>query len=281
MSNQQWNQGQPGEWAPQPSDGTTELGGPAQQAGNQAQPAGNQAQPAGSLPRQDWGQQQEWAQQAQTSASEWGQPAPQPSAPQSDWTQSQPGQDWHQAQPQRSAGEWHQAQGGQDWNQQQWQGQQGWDQNQQGWDQNQQGWDQNQQWPQQQQQQWGQQNYAQAGSAYSAGQWQQRAPKKPSPFDFSFRRPALPEAAGTIFLVGAIGLGVWWLFRMVSALTYLIEYPLDFFVSFLGDAGLALFGIMLLRALLEVGVAVTSKRSDVTEPRADDPGREDTGTHTI
>lgn len=232
MSNQQWNQGQSGAWTPQPPEGTPEQGQAAQQA------------------PQDWGQQQNWAQQGQTSASEWGQPTGQPSAPQgTDWTQGQSSaQEWAQPQAQPS---------GQDWGQQQWQDQQ------QG---QQQGWDQNQQWGQQPPQQWGQQGHLPAGYAGTgAPQWAPQ-PKKPGPFDFSFKRPALPDAAGAIFVLGTIGIGVWWLFQVIESLSYLFDYPMGFFTSVLGGAGLAIFGIMMLRTLLEVGVAMTR----TPEPGPDD-----------
>ena len=95
MSNQQWNNGQGGEWGAQ------------QQNPDWGQPA-----------QQDWGQPQ-----PQTSAQDWNQAQPQASA-----------QDWNQAQPQASAQDWNQqgapqqgwGQPQQDWNQQaqpQWQGQ--------------------------------------------------------------------------------------------------------------------------------------------------------------
>lgn len=236
MSNQQWNQGQSGAWTPQPPEGTPEQGQAAQQA------------------PQDWGQQQNWAQQGQTSASEWGQPTGQPSAPQgTDWTQGQSSaQEWAQPQAQPQA-----QPSGQDWGQQQWQDQQ------QG---QQQGWDQNQQWGQQPPQQWGQQGHLPAGYAGTgAPQWAPQ-PKKPGPFDFSFKRPALPDAAGAIFVLGTIGIGVWWLFQVIESLSYLFDYPMGFFTSVLGGAGLAIFGIMMLRTLLEVGVAMTR----TPEPGPDD-----------
>ena len=250
MSNQQWNQGQGGEWAPQQPEGAPQQA-PQQQDWSQ--------------PRPDWNQQQDWTQQGQTSASEWEQPAGQPSAPGNDWTHAQPqpsandwqqahpqasAGEWQQAQPQPSAGDWHQAQpqqqAGQEWNQQQW-AQQGWDQNQQQWG--------------QPAPQWGQGQVA-AGGAYAgtgAPQWAPQPPRKPSPFDFKFDQPALPQAAGAVFLTGAIGLGVWWLFQVINALSFVADYPLDFFASVLGNAGLALFGMMMLRAVLEVAVAIWKK----------------------
>lgn len=275
MSNQQWNQGQGDERARQQPEGTPEQGQQAAQDWGQ--------------PRQEWGQpQQDWTQQPQTSATEWGQPqAAQASA--TEWGQQQPvpqgnawteqppqpqtsAQEWTQAQPQPSAGDWHQAQqhGAQDWTQQhqgsaqdwtqqqqQWPAQQGWDHGQQqsGWDQNQQqGWDQNQQWGQQQ-------GYLPAGAGQSAGQpqWTPAKAKKPSPFDFSFSKPTLPDAAGTIFLLGTVGLGAWWLFELLGAFSYVIDFPLGFFATVLGNAGLAVFGIMMLRAVLEAGVALFRK----------------------
>ena len=114
MSNQQWNNGQGGEWGAQ------------QQNPDWGQPA-----------QQDWGQPQ-----PQTSAQDWNQAQPQASA--QDWNQAQPqasAQDRNQAQPQASA---------QDWNQQ-GAPQQGWGQPQQDW--NQQAAPQ-QDWNQQAQPQW-------------------------------------------------------------------------------------------------------------------------------
>ncbi|MCG6568012.1 DUF4282 domain-containing protein [Tessaracoccus sp. ZS01] len=261
MSNQQWNTGQGGDYPPQKPEG-----GAAEQPTTQ----------------HDWAQQQaDWTQQGQTSATEWGQPQ-QPAAGQ-DWQQAQPQQgagDWHQAQPQPSAGDWHQTQPQQqpvqDWNQQEWNQQQGWDQ-QQAWQQQQ---TQQQNWDQQAQQNWDQQqgNYP-AGTGYT-GQWQGGpapvpAEKKPSPFDFGFKRASLPGSAGLIFLVGTIGIAVWWLFQLIESFSYVVEYPLDLFITLFGTAGLAVFGIMMLRAVLEVGVAAAGllTRQDTTEaaPAEDTP----------
>lgn len=239
MSNEQWNQGQRGEWAPQQPESAPEQGQP-------------------------------WTQQGQQSAPEWGQP--QAPAPQGNaWTEPQPqrsAQDWTQAQPQASAGDWHQAQqqpaSAGEWAQQYQGSAQGWNQNQQQFP-PQQGWDHNQQ-------QWGQQGYVPAPQSAGQPQWAPDKPKKPSPFDFSFSKPTLPDAAGTIFLIGSIGIGVWWLFQLLSAFAYVIDFPLEFFGTVIGDAGLAVFGVMVLRALLEVGVAVLRRPAD----KVDDGSAEDT-----
>ncbi|MFD0867307.1 hypothetical protein ACFQ06_16020, partial [Tessaracoccus lubricantis] len=180
--------------------------------------------------------------------------------------------DWQQAHPQPSAGDWHQAQpqqSAQDWNQQ------GWNQpQQQNWDQQaQQAWEQ-QQWQGQQAAPQGPGQFP-AGGGY-AGPWQGGSPvpvaKKPSPFDFGFKSGSLPGTAGTIFLVGTIGIGVWWLFEVIAALTYVFEFPLDFFFALIGEGGLALFAVMLLRAVLEVGVAAVGllNKPDSTKADADD-----------
>lgn len=275
MSNQQWNQPQGGEWPQQKPEGTPPQGQPS--AEQPAQQEWGQA-------RQEWGQQQDWTQQGQTSASEWGQPVGQPSAPQGnewaqpqpsagDWQQAQPqpsAGDWHQAQPQPSAGDWQQAQpqggewgqqghGAQEWGQQQWPAQQGWENSQQ--------WDQNQQWSQQGQAPGG------AGPAGAPQQWTQQ-PKKPSPFDFSVKQQVLPGAAGTIFTMGAIGIGVWWVVQLLEGLVLLVDYPLGFFTRVLGGAGLALFAVMVLRVLVEVGVSLTSKEA-AEEPKEGDAPAED------
>ena len=280
MSNNQWNTGQNPEWAPQQPEGAA----PEQQGQQQ----------------QEWGQQTDWTQQGQTSATEWGQPQPQTSA--QDWqgAQAQPqpsAGDWQQAQPQQSAQDWQaaQSQGSADWNQaqpqpsaQDWgqaQQAQSWDQGQQQWgqqgQQGQQGqsWDQNQQWNQQQG------GYANTTGGYSGApqQWNQQAEKKPSPFDFSFKRQALPGAAGTIFLIGTIGLAVWWLFHFIGVFSFSAglsgDVPIPMLLErLLGGAALAVFGIMLLRAILEVGVAVTGllNKPDPASAKDDDKPAEDT-----
>ena len=101
MSNDQWNQGQSGQW-PSDQDGNWGAQPEAQQSSN------------------------EWGQQPQASANEWGQ-QPQPSA--SEWNAGadQQAQSWNQ-QPQASASEWNAGQPqqqGQAWDQQ---GQQNWNQ---------------------------------------------------------------------------------------------------------------------------------------------------------
>ncbi|MDO5678543.1 MAG: hypothetical protein Q4G35_13695 [Propionibacteriaceae bacterium] len=282
MSNQQWNQGQGGEWAPQQPEG--------------AQQQEPQSQQDWSQPRPDWNQP---VPQASASGNEWTreQPAVQPSASGNDWTQqAQPQRsagEWQQAQPQPSAGDWHHAQpqSGNDWNQQpqtqqQWP-QPGWDQGGQQWGQQQaeQQWGQtHQQWgqqPQPPQQQWGQHDYLPAGAGYAGTgtpQWAPPPPRKPSPFDLKFDQPALPQAAGTVFLTGSIGLGVWWLFQVINALSYVADYPLDFLSNVLGNAGLALFGIMLLRGVLEGAVAIWKKPAPEAEKPKDEPEAEDTTT---
>ena len=292
MSNNQWNSGQgSNEWAPQ-QGGSNEWG--AQQGG-----------------QQEWNQQgsnQEWGQaQPQSSAQEWGQAQPQASAQDwnqqqgqaasgndwgqgqqsaQDWNQQQgqaaAGNDWGQAQPQASAQDWNQAQpqaSAQDWNQQQGQAAAGndWGQGQQSaQDWNQQGGQGGQQdWNQQQGQNWNQQ---QGGQYFPAqqGQFQgQPAERKASPFDFSFKQLSLPSAAGMIFMIGVIAVGVEWLFGFLQILVDGNSFGFEggdasvmgIIGTLIGGLAAALFKVLVLRVLIEIGVAGAKLLKKAEEPK--------------
>ncbi len=184
-------------------------------------------QPQPQTSAQEWGQQpvQEWG-QAQQPAQEWGQ-AQQPAQ---EWGQTQqPAQGWGQPQPQTSAQDWGQAQQPaqgwgqqqpQDWNQQQWQGQQ----------------------------------------PAQTFQPQFRAPVEPkgSPLDFSFQKLSLPSSASLIFLLGVVAVGVEWLFGFISLLTsggeFYVVGAMPILNSLLGGLASALFKVLVLRVLIEIGV---------------------------
>lgn len=192
MSNDQWNQGQSGQW-PSDQDGNWGAQPEAQQSSN------------------------EWGQQPQASANEWGQ-QPQPSA--SEWNAGadQQAQSWNQ-QPQASASEWN---AGQDQQAQAWdqQGQQNWDQQQpqasaSEWNAGQ---------PQQQGQAWDQQgqqqNWNQAPGQYQQQQWQN--PSQPGGgglFSLDFTKFSLPQSGKLVWLIGIIVIAVVWLFDFIALLT--------------------------------------------------------------
>ncbi|WP_297745972.1 DUF4282 domain-containing protein [uncultured Tessaracoccus sp.] len=203
MSNDQWNQGQSGQW-------------PSDQDGNWG------AQPETQQSSNEWGAQQpqasanEWGQQPQASANEWGQQA-QHSA--SEWNAGadQQAQNWNQ-QPQASASEWN---AGQDQQAQAWdqQGQQNWDQQQpqasaSEWHAGQ---------PQQQGQAWdqqGQQNWNQAPGQYQQQQWQN--PSQPGGgglFSLDFTKFSLPQSGKLVWLIGIVVIAIVWLFDFISLLT--------------------------------------------------------------
>ena len=218
MSNNQWNSGQGSNEWAPQQGGSNEWG--AQQGG-----------------QQEWNQQgsnQEWGQaQPQSSAQEWGQAQPQASA-----------QDWNQQQGQAAAQEWNQG-GQQDWNQQGAQGGQDWNQQGQNWNQQQGG----QYFPAQQ------------------GQFQgQPAERKASPFDFSFKQLSLPSAAGMIFMIGVIAVGVEWLFGFLQILVDGNSFGFEggdasvmgIIGTLIGGLAAALFKVLVLRVLIEIGVAVTT-----------------------
>ena len=170
--------------------------------------------------------------QPQQSAQDWNQcPAQdwgaQQQASGTEWGQQQPAtQDWSQAQPQQSAQEWGQPQqSAQDWNQQQWQ---------QG---------------------------AVAPQPYP-GQYTP-SPAKGSPFDFSFKKLSLPGAAGLIFTLGVVAVGVEWLFSFIALLASGYEPPAIAVVNNLvgGLAGV-LFKVLILRVLIEIGVAILQKKDE-------------------
>lgn len=185
----------------------------------------------------------------ESGANEWGQGAGQSSAP--DWNQMpqppafdrepQPGgawapsqrQEWNTgAHPQTSANEWQGPPAQQGWNQNAYD-QQGWNQN----DYDQQGWNQNPQ-----------------GGFAPGQQWQPQPARKSTGFgnvfDFSFKKFALPEAGGTIFLIVVIGFLAKWLFDLIWTLSYNFDFS-DLMNALLGNLALAIVGILLARAFLE------------------------------
>ena len=88
------------------------------------------------------------------------------------------------------------------------------------------------------------------------------APPKPSPFDFGFKALSLPGAAGLIFLLGTIGLGLEWLFGVITILAsgseYILVTPISVLQAIVGGAGALLVKVLALRVLIEIGVAVTT-----------------------
>ncbi len=207
--------------------------------------AGEWNQPAPARSAQDWNQ------QASASGQDWGQ---QP-APGQDWNQ-QAGQDWNQQagqgwnqQHSSSAQEWNQAgtgawhqqapASGQDWNQQQ-SAQQPWDS--------------------QGQQQWGPPP-GQAGYGAPAAPGQQWQPQTPTPakpagpgfgslFDFSFSKPAVPAALGTLYKIATITIGAVLLINIITIAVsnYDASYVL---LRSLTSAGEALVWLIVIRVIFE------------------------------
>ena len=87
-------------------------------------------------------------------------------------------------------------------------------------------------------------------------------PSKPSPFDFGFKALSLPGSAGLIFLLGTVGLGLEWLFGVITILAsgsdYILVSPISVLQAIVGGAGALLFKVLALRVLIEIGVAVTT-----------------------
>lgn len=183
MSNDQGNNGQGGPQS-QPSSGERNQGQDTSSTHNWDQTSPYPDQSQGQQPGGSWAVSQGQAQNQD--------PQQQPSA--RGWSTD--------AQQQPSASEWH-------GDRQQWQaqGQPGPPQGAQGWNPaapRQQGWNPN---PQNQ---------------YAPGQQRTPRPSRSSSgfsnvFDFSFRKPALPEASGAIFLVVIIAVAIWWLIDLVYA----------------------------------------------------------------
>ncbi|MDO5734992.1 MAG: hypothetical protein Q4P15_00795 [Propionibacteriaceae bacterium] len=108
----------------------------------------------------------------------------------------------------------------------------------------------------------GEQQYG--GFAPGPGQqWSPQPPRAPSAFsnifDFSFRRFALPEAGGTIFLVAVILILLRWLVDLVWTLSWGADFA-DITRVLLGDLAVALLYILLVRAFLE-GMSALVMRS--------------------
>ncbi len=242
MSNNQWNndQGQgEGQWQPQGDWNPA----PQQSAGEWDQ---GQAQPT-----QDWntGQPQQPAQDWNTGQQTQGWNAgTQPQQPTQDWNTGQQTQDWNAgAQSQQSA---------QDWNT----GQQGWNA---GATAHQQGWG---------------DPHQQAGFAPGQPQWQPQPVKEKSAFsnvfDFSFKKFALPEARGTIFLVAVIAIGVNWLSNLISLLTYGFGAGMGVVGSIFGGLAMSVLYILLVRVFLEGMSALVSLSTKSPEKALD----KDSGT---
>ncbi|RMB61264.1 DUF4282 domain-containing protein [Tessaracoccus antarcticus] len=279
MSNNQWNSGQSdGQWPQQQGSGdwnaAPQPGAPEWNQDNQAAGAQDWNAPgtkgwggagAGQPGQGEWPapqQGQDWnaGAQSQPSAADWqaapqpqGGAQPQPSA--TDWNagaQPQPSAtDWNAgAQPQPSATDWNQQQG--------WgagaPGHQGWDQNQQGWDQAQQA--------------------GHGAPAYGQQQqWQQPVqPKTPSAFanifDFSFKKFALPEAGGTIFLIAVIAIAVKWVFDLAYLLTYAAD-AVNVLQVLIGGLATSLLYVLLVRVFLEGMTALVTRSKQDAEPKED------------
>ncbi|MCC2594073.1 hypothetical protein LKO27_11715 [Tessaracoccus sp. OS52] len=293
MSNNQWNNGQAdGQWQPQ--------GNPDPNAPEQPQPSANdwnagQAQAdwnsGGQGGSQDWNQpaasQQDWNAQQAPAGQDWNQ------QPAQDWTQQQQpqqqgwnaqqaGADWntgaqHQggsdwnAQPQSSAQEWHQQQPAQDWNAQpqtDWTAQQP-----------------AQEWgaPPQGGQPWNQpQGGFQGPPAFGKPARDQRVPSPRrrsdtglgNVFDFSFKKFALPSAAGTIFLISVICFGIWWVFDLIQVLTVGTEFyePSGALIADVIFGGLArmFIGVLLTRVLIEGASAVVKLANKADAEKVDE-----------
>ncbi|MBK7820182.1 MAG: hypothetical protein IPJ61_03670 [Tessaracoccus sp.] len=99
--------------------------------------------------------------------------------------------------------------------------------------------------------------------------WAQPSPSKPSPFDFTLTTLSLPGSAGLIFLLGTIGLAVEWLFAVVRVFAtgsdYILVSPLAVLQTVVGGAGALLVKVLVLRVLIEIGVAVTTHLKDKTD----------------
>lgn len=249
MSNQQWNSGS-NEWGAQ--QGNTDWNQQGWQNQGSAQEWGQQA------PAADWTEQP----QPQGGTQEWGQPQPQGSAqeaPATDWNSQPQGsaQDWNQAQPQHSAQEapvtdwnqqpaaghdWQAQPSAQDWGQPAQPGAHDWNQQNQGW----------------------QQGGAMAPGGFPGQYNQAPTQAKGSPFDFSFKKLSLPGSASLIFILGVAAVAVEWLFSLISAVT--AEYTTGMYTAqvIVGGLAEALFKILILRVLLEIGVALISRKNDDT-----------------
>lgn len=96
--------------------------------------------------------------------------------------------------------------------------------------------------------------------------------RKPGPFDFSVRKLSLPGSAGLIFLLGSIGLVVEWFAGVIGAIVSVASgyvFAGGGFFQLLGGLGGLLFKILVLRVLVEIGVA-TSRLLGRAEQRGGD-----------
>lgn len=197
----------------------------------------------------------------QTSGGDWNQQAP---APGQDWNQ-QAGQGWNQ-QHSSSAQEWSQQAGAGAWNQQAPSSGQDWNQQPSA----------PQPWDSQGQQQWGpppgQPGYG--APAAPGQQWQPQssapAPRKPSGpgfgslFDFTFSKPAVPTALGTLYMIATITIGAVLLIDIISVAvsTYDASYVL---LRSLTSAGEALVWLIVIRVLFEGIKALVARSGPVDE----------------
>ena len=87
-------------------------------------------------------------------------------------------------------------------------------------------------------------------------------------FDFSFKKFALPEARGAIFLVAVIVIGVNWLTNMISLWTYGFTpfgTGVGLVSNFFGGLAMSLLYILLVRVFLEgmsALITLSTKASD-------------------
>lgn len=119
-------------------------------------------------------------------------------------------------------------------------------------------------WPPQQDPAWGQQQ-----------PWQPAPPPPPkrsgglgNVFDFSFSKLALPQAAGSIFLISVIVIAVGWVFNFASVLRYGADF-MGMGGSFIGGLAAALVTILSIRILLEIAVFL-ARIAEQTKPAAKD-----------
>lgn len=231
MSNQQWNSGSH-EWRPSSDD--------AQQA-----PGWPQAPD----PTREWERQQpqaasqEWQPQGEADTHEW---RPQTTGSgdvhaSQDWYTSAPGWQGQGGAQQPQAHGWQGQPPGQDWQAQQagpaWQQGGG-------------------QWPAQQSE-WAQQGWGQPPAAPQA-----RSTAKAEAsglFDFSFRRLALPGSAGLIFTIGVAAVAAEWLFRVIGLLMSEFAPGMAVVEALVVGLAAAVFKILVLRILIEIGVALISR----------------------
>lgn len=124
-----------------------------------------------------------------------------------------------------------------------------------------------QEWAPQGRQEWGPQGQALGDpqQGWQHGAWQQPGypppPPKPGLFDFGVKALSLPGSAGTIFLLGTICLGVEWLFGLIQTFADILGYSAPAILLFdhlLAGLAVVLLKVLVLRVLVEIGVAVAT-----------------------